>query len=267
MFLIQCGISPLKEPVIVSGGNYQDSIYRDSIVKVFSWNIHKESNLVVFQDELREFFSSVNPDFLLCQEFLMESSIKQLLMQKENIGWEFTPNLFSQKDSAFAGLISIARVNPYKTISHFSVDKEPIVKTPKLFVETSYKLLDDSISLLIINIHAINFKFTNDAFETQISTLVQILSSHEGPSIVVGDFNTWKKSRIEILQNKMQSVKHKEVKFPDDGIGVETAFGNKLDYIFYSTNYLTFVTGSSNVFSEKLSSDHAALYAEFFISK
>ncbi len=107
---------------------------------------------------------------------------------------------------------------------------------------TKYRMMDKP--LMVINIHAINFKLTNFYYKKQIDQMVEQIESHYGPILVVGDFNSWKDSRRELVISAFQKVGIERVGMPE---GVETFFGNELDLIFYSKEYLEPILESRKV--------------------
>ncbi len=53
----------------------------------------------------------------------------------------------------------------------------------------------------MVNFHGVNFSFGVTDFQKQIDQITRVLAIHEGPVIVSGDFNTWRKTRLEIIES------------------------------------------------------------------
>jgi len=263
--VITCSILPVKHPMIISGNTYTKKILKDSTIVILNWNIHKESNLPKFQKELFLFMKKVDPNFLTFQEFLLKDNIQQNLKKETNVGWEFSPNIFIDDENAYSGVATASKVKPIYSKSYLSRGKEPFTNTPKVFLLTEYPIKNTNHTLIIINIHAINFKLSDKYFKLQIMNLMSTISKHIGPVIISGDFNTWKKSRIKFLKDQTREHNLLEVQFGNKDNEVKTTFGNKLDYMFYSKKYLKLVKNSQKIIQTFKSSDHKALYAEFLL--
>ena len=127
--------------------------------------------------------------------------------------------------------------------------REPLLRTPKATLVTEYALAGRQDTLLVINIHAVNFTLGLGAFEAQLGTASGILERHDGPVIFAGDFNTWRQSRLEHLEVLIDSHGLAAVEFQDDDH--KRFLGYPLDHVY--------VRGLDVVASETLdtrSSDH-----------
>src|SRR5690606_1151818 len=70
-----------------------------------------------------------------------------------------------------------------------SLEKEPILRTSKMILLTEYKIKDSAETLMVANIHGLNF-VPNWKFQVQLAQLEMELKKHRGPIILGGDFNT-----------------------------------------------------------------------------
>ncbi|MGB5325774.1 MAG: endonuclease/exonuclease/phosphatase family protein, partial [Pseudomonadales bacterium] len=93
------------------------------------------------------------------------------------------------------------------------------------------RLQNSSETLLVANVHAINFTFGTRAFERQVSDIVKLMRGHTGPMVIAGDFNTWSKRRQRVLDTVLAELGVLPVQY--DVERVKRAFGNQLDHVYY----------------------------------
>ncbi len=265
LLIVCCTTTAVKYPLLISSGSHGASELSDSVIAVLNWNVHKETDLPLLREELTSFISQSRPNFIVLQEFMLLDVVEEKLKQMNNLGWVFSPNVYSAEDNAYSGVVTMATVKPVKSKAYLSSGVEPVLRTPKIFLVTKYKIANTNYELMLINIHAINFHATNTYFKEQIMNLIYIASKHIGPVIVAGDFNTWRKSRLDFLNEQMNKNNFQEVVFGDVEDGVEAFLGNKLDHIYYSPKYLKLKEETKRILSGFESSDHNALYAEFIV--
>lgn len=133
---------------------------------------------------------------------------------------------------------------------------EPFFRTLKSALITEYRLSDTSQTLLVANIHSINFSFGTVAFSMQLTDLFSKLSDHQGPVLLAGDFNTWRAKRMRILADMAGQSGLKDVSFSEDGR--KQVFRRSLDHVFYRGLECT---GARVV--KVCSSDHNPIQATF----
>ena len=76
-----------------------------------------------------------------------------------------------------------------------SQPREPFSRTPKMALISQYPIAGSADQLMVVNVHSINFVVTSK-FETQLQQIEEAISSHRGPLLLAGDFNTWISSRM-----------------------------------------------------------------------
>ena len=131
---------------------------------------------------------------------------------------------------------------------------EPWLATPKATNITEYALSGTKETLIVVNIHAINFTFGVKQFRRQIDKVRNVLSDHSGPVILSGDFNTWRKKRMKILESLATEHELDALSFQEDHR--KTIFGQLLDHI-----YVRSLTAESTGTHYVKSSDHNPLSA------
>lgn len=77
---------------------------------------------------------------------------------------------------------------------------EPWLRSPKAISVGRYPLAGGR-SLLVTNLHAINFTLGTRDYRQQLDAIGALLNSHHGPAIVGGDFNNWNARRDEVLSS------------------------------------------------------------------
>lgn len=108
--------------------------------------------------------------------------------------------------------------------------REPWLRTPKATLVTEYALEGHSDTLLVINIHAVNFDLGLASFEAQLDTAAFVLGRHDGPVIFAGDFNTWRQARLAHLDVLVGSYGLAAVEFEEDDR--KRVFGKPLDHVY-----------------------------------
>ena len=116
--------------------------------------------------------------------------------------------------------------------------------------------LEKGDSLLLINVHLINFEWGISAYQTQLEQLFSFIENHQGPIIMAGDFNAWNETRLNLVNNLMQKYGLDSVTLSQDE---RVRFlGYPLDYIF--KRGVKVARATSEVVT---SSDHNPLLMEF----
>jgi len=123
----------------------------------------------------------------------------------------------------------------------------------------SYHPLPDNQSLLIVNVHAINFVRASH-FLREIELLRAELLHHKGPLIVSGDFNVWNRQRRLHLLRFCRSVGLRRATM-FDAQHIKSYRKHPLDFIFYRDLGLKEATAINTT----TVSDHNPIYARFVL--
>ncbi|MCI0516645.1 MAG: endonuclease/exonuclease/phosphatase family protein [Woeseiaceae bacterium] len=190
-------------------------------IRLVSWNVQKNSHLNWERDFLA---LTGDTDLVLVQELsLREDTINAIDGSRH---WSFAPGY--QKPGAISGVLTMSRSKPIAQCNF--VNFEPLLRTPKATNVTEYGLTSTDETLVVVNIHAVNFSMGLGAFQRQFAQVRDVLQSHDGPIIVSGDFNTWRKRRNEIVADMAAELGLVSLAFDDDYR--VTMFGNPLDHIY-----------------------------------
>jgi len=191
------------------------------IIRVLSWNIKKQSRPQLNVDLAG---LSKEVDLALLQEVHMEGRG----LHHFNESWHRN----------FASGFSLPRrttgVMTLSTSGFVHQDKfihaEPLFRTNKAASLTCYPLKGIDQTLLVINLHAVNFSLGMQSYNRQLHDLLAHVDSHEGPVIFAGDFNAWHQQRLQLLEEIASHRGLREVTFDDDRR--MRIFGRFLDYMF-----------------------------------
>ncbi len=181
------------------------------------------------------------------------------------MSWNFAPNFIDAHHQTYSGILTAAKISPLNKRAIITKHYEPIIKTPKVSLMAEYPLSNNKDSLLTINSHLINFVNLNK-FKSQLHELELALSTHQGPIIFSGDFNTWSRKRALLLYKVAMGLGLTPVAFaPHQSKKIKRfLLSPPLDYIFYRG--LSEQKASAKVLAHIGSSDHKPLLAEFYIN-
>jgi endonuclease/exonuclease/phosphatase (EEP) superfamily protein YafD len=160
-------------------------------VTLVSWNTHKETG-PAFDAELRR--HAVGADMVLLQESVSDRSPAGTPPV-----WSRVVAFVRSRDGRTAGVGTASRAVPIRARGVWAPDREPVVRTPKAAVLTEVAITGDEAVVLVLNLHAINFR-PAAALERQLAALERSVRDHPGPVVVAGDFNTWSARRRGIVE-------------------------------------------------------------------
>ena len=190
-------------------------------IRVVNWNIQKggdpdwAADLESFSDE---------PQLMVFQEAVLSSDAW------EKIGSDhyrsFAPG--HRTSSALTGLMTLSSVEPMSECNLVTV--EPWLRSPKATLITEYGLTDTEQTLLVVNIHAINFTFGTSDFEEQVERAFSVVDEHDGPVLLSGDFNTWHQGRADVLKEIAEDLGFETLNFDEDHR--KRTFGQALDHFY-----------------------------------
>ena len=197
-------------------------LYADSI-SILSWNIYKGQKQEWDTDLLQ--FSRLT-DIIILQEAPLNDRLQEILDQ-ENLYWNLNSAfIFNGME---AGVLMASSVPPLESCGLRL--SEPIIGVPKTILISSYIIADSTENLLVANIHGINFSLGVGAYQEQIDSLQDILSKHDGPIILAGDFNNWNKKRTDIMRKLAEKLSLQPLIYNKDGR--TTFWGNPVDHVLY----------------------------------
>jgi len=231
---------------------------------VLTWNIEKKGNDKKWINDFLFISRELKPDIILLQEARLNTGLKYVL-EVEKMGWTFSPNIIETKRNTYSGVLTASKVNPLAEKPQISNYVEPFARTPKATLIIKYLLSPSQESLLVVNIHGINF-VNLEKFKEQLTEINDSISDHDGPIIFSGDFNTRSLERLNYLSGELKEKLDLEpVRFTQENNKEikRFFFSPPLDHVFYRG--LKVKEGSPDVLGDISSSDHKPLFVEFKI--
>ncbi len=219
---------------------------------VLCWNVYKKnSNHPKFKTFLQNKVEKEVVDIILFQE---ANFCNDKQFELPDFSYNAAANLeFKNK---FYGVLTASRVESVNVKAYLSKARESIFGSHKSLLLSSYSF-GDGITLLILNVHAINFR-ENKIYNKEIERFIALIETHKGPMILAGDFNSWNSSRMKKLKKVTEKLSLQSVRFEEID-KVKSFMGKTLDFIFYRELELV----ESKVVDEHRLSDHNPLFAKF----
>jgi endonuclease/exonuclease/phosphatase (EEP) superfamily protein YafD len=230
-------------------------------LEIAVWNTFK-GRRERYYDFLAE--QTAGADLILLQEFrhdpLLEASHREMFIGRDAgmaVSFYTRPN-----QEAPTGVCTISSVRARKTQFLLSRYVEPVTKTPKMAMCTYYPVgclgCSTEQALLVLNSHGINFRLRRPFLDQMLQFEAQ-LRQHVGPIILVGDFNTWEKGRVRILEALAHSINLTHIRFPP---GIKAVRGHELDRVYVRGGAAT----QQRVLANAAASDHSMLAFTLTIS-
>ena len=216
------------------------------------WNVYK-NNLVqpAFQPYLRSLIRIKKIDLLLFQEANFKSDKSCILSE---FAIDAAANL--EFGGKFYGVLTASMTESQKSQAFLSKGRESLIGPYKSLLLSQFAFNDGTI-LLVLNIHAINFR-ENQRYDKEVDEFLKYVKDHHGPMIIAGDFNSWNKKRMKKLLEMQRKLSLQAISFKEKS-KIKSFMGYPLDYIFYRGLELL----DSAVIDSKQLSDHNPLFARF----
>ncbi|MGF1716377.1 endonuclease/exonuclease/phosphatase family protein [Photobacterium chitinilyticum] len=194
----------------------------DGEFTVSVWNIYKQQR-ENWRTALESF--SQDSELVLLQEASLNTDLRDYL---DDSVWKVRmANAFKFMNTP-AGVMNLSSVNAKSTCAYLAM--EPWLRLPKSALLSEFALSDGS-TLIVVNLHGVNFAVGLDEYQEQLDSLRAVLGVHSGPIILAGDFNTWRQARIEVVNRFAESLGLRDVQLrKDQRIKV---FGKPLDHLYY----------------------------------
>lgn len=218
-----------------------------SNIRVFNWNVQKTRE-AGWRDDFETIAGEAH--LVMFQEAsLREETIAEVDASRH---WSFAPGY--RRWGEVTGVMTLSSIKPLTQCSF--VHYEPLLGTPKATGVTQYALTGTDETLIVVNVHAVNFSLGLGAFDEQFAEISDLLTLHSGPVILSGDFNTWRPKRTRIVESLASEHGLTPVDFANDH---RVRFlGNVLDHIY--VRGLDPVAANTEVVE---TSDHNPMSADF----
>lgn len=214
---------------------------------IVSWNM-KKGELANWQHDLARM--ARGKDLVLIQEASVDAELMGQLQSTAH--WAFAPGYRTKRSET--GVLTLSTQPPITQCNLQAV--EPILGTPKATSITRFELRNRPETLLVANVHAVNFTLGLAEFRRQMNDLRTVLAAHTGPIILSGDFNTWRVARLDIVDAMFGELGLESVEFGEDHR--TRFFGLPLDHLFVRGLAMEYAATQS-----VRTSDHNPLSASF----
>ena len=214
------------------------------------WNVHKNNTK---DSNFKTYLEAISSEyiFMLLQEASFRDDKPFVL---PDFSFDAAANL--EFRDTFYGVLTSSTVKSNRAEAFLSEGKESMFGPHKSLLLSHYSFDDGSV-LLILNVHAINFR-ENQSYDRELERFLTLMQNHKGAMIVAGDFNTWNKKRMQKLHEIRKKLGLKMVPFTQND-SIKSFMGKHLDFIFYrGIELVKYSTDKGH----KLS-DHNPLFAKF----
>lgn len=207
-----------------SNRHLQQQELDSSDIRMVNWNIQKGGD-PDWTDDLSTF--TKEPDLMIFQEAALDMDAWEIVAAGHYRS--FAPGYRTRgKAGSVTGVMTLSAAEPMTSCSLVSI--EPWLRSPKATMITEYGLTDTDQSLLVVNIHAINFTIGNKDFREQVRRALSVIGGHPGPVLLSGDFNTWHWRQWKILREMANNHGLTTLNYDEDHR--KRVFGQPLDHIY-----------------------------------
>ena len=220
--------------------------------EILCWNVHKNNRKDPrFQSFLHKEVKRRGIDIILFQEASFHDNHH---FELADFSYDAAANLEFRRE--FYGVLTASKMESSYAKAYLSEGRESVLGPHKSLLLSNY-LFKDGSTLLILNVHAINFR-ENQRYNKELERFLDLLKEHKGPMILAGDFNSWNKQRMDKLQKIAQRLSLTAVPFEKTG-KVKSFMGKELDFVFYRELELL----EAEVMDGHTLSDHNPLFVRF----
>jgi endonuclease/exonuclease/phosphatase (EEP) superfamily protein YafD len=192
-------------------------------ISVLNWNVYKGKR-ENWASDFRRYTS--RHDVVTIQEAHLDEELTSML-DNEHQYWTLN-TAFHYRDKA-TGVMTASRVKPLHSCGQHTA--EPLIRVPKTSLVSFYPIEGMKESLLVANIHGINFTLGVDVYASQLEKLYEIMRLHDGPVILAGDFNTWSDGRMRVVEEITDRLQLESLDYTNHNR--TSVFGNALDHVFF----------------------------------
>lgn len=212
---------PQADKILLQHGRPTASILPKCFT-VCIWNWQK-SKQKPWGEEFKK--AAAATDLFLAQEVRRSPQVLEI-MEQTPYHWSGAVSFLSRHNSP-TGVATECVARPLK-IAFKAGEREPFLRVPKMMLGSLIPL-DRERALLVINIHAINFRGLKP-FASNLQRAAELLLNYSGPVLLGGDFNAWSLKRRRLLHQMARAAGLTEVPFEPDTR--TRCLGRPVDYLF-----------------------------------
>ena len=236
-------------PTVITEDRRTEPALTPEQIRLLVWNVQKARD----DEWLGDFRTlAAGSDLVLLQEAHLHPDFAGSLVGAER--WDLVEAWRWRRSPT--GVLTASDVQPLsvRALRH----AEPVLRTGKSALVTEYRIAGQLRTLLVANIHAINFTANTRAFRDQLVAVADLLDEHDGPVILSGDLNTWSATRKQVVRVVAEALGLTEIHFD----GPRKQFRRfPLDHVYYRG--LELVDSTVTVVA---SSDHNPLHVTFRVT-
>jgi len=210
-------------PALVNAYDKENKTALNNTFTLLSWNIYKQQN-TQWLAQLNEW--AMQTDIIALQEAKSEQALTLFNQTQQFTSLMNIAFTFQQENY---GVNTLSHTQPQQVCG--TRYKEPLSQIPKSGLASTYPMQNSLQSLLLINLHGVNFTLTAAPLMEQFHPYLQLITAHDGPIVMTGDFNTWSEEKTNVVKNTLTGLGLSEVTFKQDNR--LNVFGRPLDHIFY----------------------------------
>lgn len=192
---------------------------------------------------------------VLLQEASLSAVNLEIFDQHEQYFWAMARSFTHLRRQSENGVKTGCRAEPIETHYFASPNFEPLVQTHKMLLRTSYAIEGRDETLMVFNLHALNFSRL-DSYKKHLIQVLTVAVEHKGPMILAGDFNTWSNNRFAYLQQLIEELGLTEAEITRKSKARH--FYRHLDHLFYRGLHLNM----AEIVDSVDSSDHLPIVAQ-----
>jgi endonuclease/exonuclease/phosphatase (EEP) superfamily protein YafD len=211
VLLVSCALksNPEERPLVAFGR--AEAAQLRLPLKLLNWNVLKGKRAAFASEYAR---LAEGADLITLQEMSTQPvkvsgrSASDAVVASGSVGMQMVSVL--KYPAGFAGVATGSRACPLAVLSMPSADPEQGVSWRKSSLITSYRLEGKHQTLMVANTHGLNLAgkafFSQRRFDVQVEEVADVLATHRGPLIWVGDFNTHDKAKTQALTRQTERL-------------------------------------------------------------
>jgi endonuclease/exonuclease/phosphatase (EEP) superfamily protein YafD len=244
---------PPEDKMVTVFGSAEGTKLRPEF-EMLVWNVLKGDRRPQWDRDFSELTRTA--DVILLQEGMINDHMPGALRAVPGAEWHFVTSFIYDKTNEQTGVIGGTKAKPAKVLGLRSPGREPILNTPKTSVAIWLNVEGGRPDILFVGVHGINFR-DNESFQDHMIQNLKLVSSHEGPVVFAGDFNTWNAARLNWLDAETARLGLQRVSLDSDDRRI------KLDHVY--------VRGlrwkSASLLPHIKSSDHSPIRVKFAVDQ
>jgi len=224
------------------------------IFNLLSWNIYKVDHKD--RDHFENYIQKINHALDVDIYCLQESKYKDQISFPINGFYSYFAANIQLKKHAY-GVTTATNSKSLYAKPMLTQYKESVINTHKVSLLTCHSF-NDNEELIVINLHAINFRSTK-IYVREFKKIEALIGEYKDSRMVIaGDFNTWNRKRIKYIKYFCRKKGFK-IAFLDNHQYVKKFANNPLDFVLYKN--LKVLQAKALYFADI--SDHNPIFVRF----